>query len=156
MIEAWFDGCCEPVNPGGTAAYGAVIMRDGQPLWSDSKIFFPRPGHERETSNNVAEYNGFLAILKYLLGAGFGQEEIIVHGDSKLVICQMFDGQGYRGKWRILGGYYVPVARECQKLLLKFPRMRAKWVPREQNGLADELSKSELKKAGVKFKIQPE
>jgi hypothetical protein len=29
---AYFDGACEPVNPGGTAAYGAVIMQEGRPI----------------------------------------------------------------------------------------------------------------------------
>ena len=25
----YFDGCCEPVNPGGAAGYGAVVFEDG-------------------------------------------------------------------------------------------------------------------------------
>src|SRR5262249_24995365 len=29
FIEAWFDGSCEPVNPGGTAGWGAVILVGG-------------------------------------------------------------------------------------------------------------------------------
>ena len=150
MIEAFFDGCCEPVNPGGTAAYGAVIFRDGQRIWSQSQIFFPMKGRERETSNNVAEYNGFLAILICLEGMGAEQEEIQVYGDSNLVIQQM------SGRWRIKQGYYVPFALTAKKLIQKFPRLKLHWIPREENSLADELSKAELKKAGVKFRIQPE
>lgn len=38
MIEAFFDGCCEPVNPGGTAAYGAVILKDGKKIWEASEL----------------------------------------------------------------------------------------------------------------------
>ena len=30
------------------------------------------------------------------------------------------------------------------------------WIPRDKNDIADELSKAELKKAGVEFRIQPE
>ena len=31
MIEGWFDGVCEPKNPGGHAAWGALVKRDGMP-----------------------------------------------------------------------------------------------------------------------------
>ena len=149
MIKAFFDGCCEPKNPGGVAAYGAVILRDGQKIWEDSQVFYPKGGHEMETSNNVAEYSGFKAILDHLLAGGLHLEPIEVFGDSNLVIQQMF------GRWKIRGGFYVPVALACKKLLEKFPRIRGHWIPREQNSIADELSKAQLIKAGVKFEIQP-
>ena len=69
MIECYTDGCCEPVNPGGYAAYGVYIREQaGINLWNvmlqESKIFIPRKGHEKETSNNVAEYSGFLRALE--------------------------------------------------------------------------------------------
>lgn len=150
MIEAYFDGCCEPVNPGGTAAYGAVIFKDGQQVWSQSQIFFPQKGREKETSNNVAEYNGFLAILVQLQEMKCEQVEIHVYGDSNLVVQQM------TGKWHIRDGFYVPFALSAQRMVHKFPRLRLHWIPREKNVLADELSKAELKKAGVKFRIQKE
>jgi len=161
MIEAFFDGCCEPVNPGGTAAYGAIIFKtnkDGvfEAVFSESKIFKPINGHEKETSNNVAEYSGFEAILLHLLKQGWNEEKVIIRGDSRLVICQMFIACGYRKKWRILGGIYTPIALRCKELLKKFPRIKGEWIPREENNLADELSKAELKKAGIKFRIQPD
>ena len=65
-IEAFFDGCCEPTNPGGTASFGAVVFRDGVRVWECSRLFRPAKGRESETSNNVAEYGGFLAILDLL------------------------------------------------------------------------------------------
>jgi hypothetical protein len=36
-----FDGCCEPVNPGGTASYGAVVFMDGKRVWDCSELFVP-------------------------------------------------------------------------------------------------------------------
>jgi len=154
MIEAYFDGCCEPVNPGGTAAYGVVILKDGEEIWHTSKIFQPKK--RNETSNNIAEYSGFEAILLYLLQAGLNQEAIVIRGDSRLVICQMFISCGYLKKWRILGGLYAPIASRCKILLKQFPRIKGEWIPREKNELADRLSKAQLKGAGVKFRIQPE
>jgi ribonuclease HI len=54
------------------------------------------------------------------------------------------------------GGFYLPIALKCKDLLKQFPNIAGEWIPREQNSLADELSKTELKKAGVKFRIQKE
>ena len=132
------------------AAYGAVILKDGQRIWSQSQIFFPLKDREKETSNNVAEYNGFLAILLQLKGMSLQQEEIHIYGDSNLVIQQM------SGSWRIKQGFYVPFALSARKLIVQFPRLSLHWIPREENHLADKLSKAELIKAGVKFRIQPE
>jgi ribonuclease HI len=148
MIKCFFDGACEPRNPGGTAAYGAVIIKDGHRIWEKSEIFYPKKGDEWKTSNNVAEYSGFKAILDYLLASGLQLGRIEIFGDSNLVIQQMF------GKWKIRSGYYVPIALACRDLLKQFSQIRGKWIPREENLLADELSKAQLVKAGVKFRIQ--
>lgn len=149
MIKGFFDGACEPCNPGGIAAYGAVIFKDDHRIWGQSEIFYPKKGREKETSNNVAKYSGFKAILDYLLASGLHLEPIEISGDSNLVIQQMF------GRWKIRFGYYVPIALACKKLLSQFPMIRGHWIPRGQNSIADELSKTQLIKAGVRFKIQP-
>ena len=149
-IECFWDGCCEPINPGGTAAYGAVVFRDGKRTWETSKVFKPQPGHERETSNNVAEYLGFIAMLEYLISRNWQREAIRVSGDSRLVIEQMF------GRWRIKQGFYVQHAHKARNLLRHFTNIVGRWIPRDDNDIADELSKRELKRAGVEFKLQPE
>lgn len=149
-LICYFDGACEPVNPGGTASFGAVILRNEEAIWECSCLYEPEPGHERETSNNVAEYSGLLAILDYLIAQNLNHEPIIVRGDSKMVIEQMF------GTWKIKSGYYVPIARRLKELIeAHFPSLIGEWIPRDQNSIADELSKRELIKAGVEFKLQP-
>ena len=148
-FECWFDGCCEPVNPGGTASYGAVIFENGERVWQCSEIFYPVSGREKETSNNVAEYAGFLSILNYFIAHEQTGAAILVHGDSKLVIEQCF------GTWRVKKGHYVPLAKEAREKIKRFRQLVGKWIPREENGIADELSKAELIKAGVEFRIQP-
>lgn len=67
-----------------------------------------------------------------------------------LVIRQCF------GKWKIKRGLYTEYALEAKRKLLQFKNMSGKWIPREQNQLADDLSKDHLRKAGVKFVIQPD
>src|SRR3990167_9603743 len=103
MFKAYFDGCCEPVNPGGVASFGAVIFAGDNRIWDCSRIFYPKKGRERETSNNVAEYSGFIAILEFLKSKGWNKEKVKIYGDSNLVIQQMF------GDWRIRRGFYVPL-----------------------------------------------
>jgi ribonuclease HI len=150
-IEAWFDGCCEPKNPGGYAGYGAVILVDGVRVWEHSGFIDQAP----TTSNNVAEYSGFLAILEYLKAKGLQNKPILVRGDSRLVLYQMFEDPEIKRPWKMKGGFYLPYARKAQKLLLGFKRIKCEWIPREENSLADELSKAELIKRKVNFKIQP-
>lgn len=149
-IEAWFDGCCEPVNPGGTASYGAVVFIGGKRTWDCSEIFFSEKGKEKCTSNNVAEYSGFIAILEYLKASGLQNESITIYGDSMLVIEQM------RDNWKIRKGHYKPLALKARDLVKQFKKLKLQWIPRDKNEIADELSKAELKKAGIEFRIQPE
>lgn len=154
-VNGFFDGCCEPVNPGGTAAFGAVIYDGLNKIWEQSQVFVPMKGREKETSNNVAEYLGFIAILCALKGMEFQDRRIAIYGDSKLVLCQMFK-EVYGKKWKIRKGLYVPYARSAQKLVKEFTNIQGRWIPREKNTIADELSKRRLRTAGVEFKLQPE
>src|SRR5262249_35052463 len=81
---AYFDGACGPVNPGGTVAYGAVIVQEGQYIWECSELFQPEPGKERATSNNLAEYCGLIAVLEHFIHMGAQHESIMVYGDADL------------------------------------------------------------------------
>lgn len=146
MIELWFDGAVEPMNPGGWGGYGAVILKDGEKIHELSGVIKKAP----ETSNNVAEYRALIEALSWLAVHGYADERVLARGDSRLVIEQMF------GTWKIKKGLYAPLARQCQAVVKRFPQLSGRWIPREENGLADELSKRELKRVGVSFKIQPE
>ncbi|WP_218814571.1 ribonuclease HI family protein [Rickettsiella endosymbiont of Dermanyssus gallinae] len=152
---AYFDGCCEPINPGGVASYGAVIFKNEERIWECSELFVPIKGKEKMTSNNVAEYSGFLAILEYLKSQSYENESITIYGDSKLVINQM-NPDPSKVQWKMRQGFYIPVARKAKKVLQNFTDIHLEWIPRDENDIADELSKAELKKAGVEFRIQPE
>jgi ribonuclease HI len=143
---AYFDGCCEPRNPGGTAGYGVVIFKNGERIWQHSGMIPASP----TTSNNVAEYLAFNAILDWFIAADLTNEPILVKGDSNLVIQQCF------GTWKIKKGFYIEHARAAREKVKKFRALRGTWIRRDLNSLADELSKAELHKVGVVFKIQPE
>jgi hypothetical protein len=51
---AYFDGACELINPGGTASYGAVILRGGEPIWMSSEISLPIIGGSEQTLAGLA------------------------------------------------------------------------------------------------------
>jgi ribonuclease HI len=146
LVEVWYDGCCEPVNPGGNAAFGALIKVDGQTIWDRSGFIGSGPG----MSNNVAEYSGMIGVLEKLIELGMKKERILVRGDNMITIMQM------AGKWRARRGLYIPYFQKCEALVRQFPRIDFEWIPREQNGEADELSKRVLIERKVEFRIQPE
>ena len=150
MITCFIDGCCEPFNPGGMASYGIAVLRDGLIIHEASKLFLPISGKEKETSNNVAEYLALQYLLEWLINQNLNKESIEVRSDSMLVIKQMW------GNWRIKQGLYVPIARGCRELVKQFPDIHGWWIPREENSMADKLSKEVLLKAGVIFRIQPD
>ncbi len=147
-IFAWYDGACEPKNPGGTASYGFIIKDENSGvLYEDGKIVGTGAG----MSNNVAEYSGLIAAMRWLLANNLNKDaDIIFYGDNKMSVCQM------NKQWRVHGGLYVPFYLEAMELKNQFKRLKFSWIPREQNSEADELSKTPMRQAGVIFRIQPD
>lgn len=148
-FTAFFDGCCEPVNPGGHAAFGAVVLIDGEKVFEASEYV----GHGPKMSNNVAEYSGCIAVLKHLIEREDFNEKnqpVLIRGDSKLVVMQLTK------RWRVKRGLYVPFYHEAANLFAQFGVARLEWIPRDENSIADELSKRVLKERRVEFRLQKE
>jgi ribonuclease HI len=146
MIRAFFDGACEPMNPGGTIGFGAVIFdAAGREIWSASGMSRPEDGPGLTTSN-LAEYAGLLAALWGLIELNCRSSAVEICGDSKLVIEQM------TGRWALNDGAYASAAREAQQLIEQFRQIRFRWVPRQQNERADALSKAKITEAGIKIR----
>src|SRR4029078_344055 len=79
-LEVYFDGCCEPKNPGGHAGYGALIrVADSKQVLTDISGYIPAAP---ETSNNVGEYSALLSAFKWLREAGLTHNRIAFWGDS--------------------------------------------------------------------------
>ena len=144
MIEMWFDGACEPMNPGGHSSYGVVIIEGKETLLRESGYFC----YGKYSSNNVAEYMGFNRGLSFLIERGRNDQIIHVMGDSNLVIQQQF------GKWKIKKGIYVQHALEAKNLMKKFKHISGEWIPRDENSVCDDLSKSILYDRGIRFRIK--
>jgi ribonuclease HI len=144
MIHCFFDGACEPINPGGHAAYGAVVKVDGAVVLSEGGYV----GHGSAMSNNVGEYAGVIRVLETLAEL---PGSAVIYGDSNLVINQL------SGRWKARGGLYLPYYEKAKMLLAPLkPRIRFEWIPREQNDACDRLSKDVLHARGITFHIQSE
>jgi ribonuclease HI len=143
MIEGWFDGVCEPRNPGGHAAYGILVKVDGETKVARGRYVDYGPA----MSNNVAEFSGFIALLeeiKKLPGPA------IVRGDSKLVIYTL------TGKYKVKQGLYVPYFIQARTLFEpERERIGLEWIGRDKNEECDVLSKGVLKERGIRLRIQP-
>lgn len=133
MIQVWFDGSCEPMNPGGTMGAAAIIRTGDLTLARLQAFADPEPTN----TNNLAEYTGLLLAIAWLqqqddLHRKFPVEFI---SDSQLVINQMF------GRWQIKAGPYVRAAHQAKLELAKFEKATGRWVRREDNAEADALSR---------------
>ena len=84
------------------------------------------------TTNNVAEYRGLLAALRYAVDCGFA--DLTVRSDSLLLVCQM------RGEYRVKNAGLRPLHAEAQRLVAQIGRVRFEHVRREANAEADRLA----------------
>jgi|SRR5919198_4333996 ribonuclease HI len=146
IIEVYFDGLCQPYNPGGIACYAFVI-----------KEFSGGRSHEKkhtihsdyglaaepftdDATNNVAEYTAIIKALEWLLQnpdtCNNTNNQIVIKGDSKLVINQLL------GEYKIKAPRIIPLYQKATSLLSKFKEdiIQIEWVPREKNAEADKLS----------------
>ena len=111
-------------NPG-PAAYGVHIQRaDGTIV--ELKEFIGT------TTNNVAEYNGLLAALRW--AAEHSVSPLLVRSDSELLVKQL------RGEYRVKNPGLQPLYEEARSLIRKIGRVTFEHVRREFNKDADRLA----------------
>lgn len=145
----YFDGMCEPRNPGGNMGVGVFILNSKRERIFTHSKYYEAKEMNGATSNNVAEYLGVIEALKFLLKNNLQEEKIIFCGDSKMAINQM------KGDWNYNGGIYSKYYYEAIELKKSFKNISFEWIPREKNSIADKLSKAEAIKHGCEFRIQP-
>jgi len=124
MIVAYIDGGARG-NPG-PAGYGVYITGpDGAPL---HEMY----GGLGIATNNVAEYNGLLAALRW--AKEHGHTTVHIKADSLLVVEQM------RGKFKVKHPGLQPLHARATLLAHEVGRVTFEHVRRELNKDADRLS----------------
>ena len=139
QLIMYFDGGCEPKNPGGVATFGWCAMTiDNDIIAKNNGVVHPY-GHPMST-NNVAEYTALLKGLEYLRETKWSGE-LLVRGDSMLVI------RAIEGRWRCKAPHLIPIYKMCMDILRTFDRYAAEWIPRKDNSFCDELSSKAYKES---------
>ena len=83
-------------------------------------------------TNNVAEYRGLLAALRY--AKEHGCTNLTVRSDSLLLVCQM------RGEYKVKNPGLQALHGEARRLVWELGRVRFEHVRREFNADADRLA----------------
>ncbi|HLM70895.1 MAG TPA: ribonuclease HI family protein, partial [Thermoplasmata archaeon] len=117
--------------------WGFVI--DGPGLHFEECGLATRP-YAPHSTNNVAEYAGAIRALEQLRSIGYAGE-VTVEGDSQLVIRQM------NGEYEVRAEHLVAYHDWLGQLARTFRKVEFRWIPREENQAADELSKQAVAEA---------
>lgn len=129
-LKLYFDGSCEPTNPGGVAGYAWRLLDN-----SDEEIEYGRGEVCRGplATNNIAEWAAVTNGLRYLADQKWNGN-LEIYGDSQLVIRQLM------GEYKVRKDTLIPYYQECMELLARM-NWSANWIPRDQNEECDRLSK---------------
>jgi ribonuclease HI len=132
LIEVYFDGLCQPINPGGISCYAFIVKSDGRIIHSDYGVA-GKPFSE-ESTNNVAEYTALAKALQWLLANDFSSSKVEIKSDSQLVVNQM------TGDYKVKARRILPLYKQVLLLKAKFQNIQIKWIPRDKNREADRLT----------------
>jgi probable phosphoglycerate mutase len=111
-------------NPG-PAAYGVRIEQADGTIVELKKFL-------GSCTNNVAEYNGLLAALRW--SAEHHLSPLLVRSDSELLVKQM------RGEYRVKNPGLQPLYEEARSLIRQIGRVSFEHIRREFNKDADRLA----------------
>jgi ribonuclease HI len=139
VITAYIDGGARG-NPG-PAGYGVRIESP------DGTVLEELHGALGIATNNVAEYNGLLAALRWAVD--HDARELRVRSDSELLVKQML------GQYRVKHPGLQPLAAQARLLLMQLGRVSFEHVRREQNVEADRLSNVAMDEAEERLKEGP-
>jgi ribonuclease HI len=123
-IVAYIDGGARG-NPG-PAGYGVRIEDEHGELIDEFNGFLGT------STNNVAEYNGLVAALKY--AEQRGHRVVRIKSDSELLVKQM------RGEYRVKNPGLQPLYQQARAIAASLERIVYEHVRREQNIHADRLA----------------
>ena len=121
-------------NPG-PAGYGVRIERqDGTVVELKESLGI--------ATNNVAEYNGLLAALRWAIANGVSR--LHVRSDSELLVKQM------KGEYRVKNPGLQPLYEDARALVRRIGQVRFEHVRREMNTDADRLANEAMDDAAAR------
>jgi ribonuclease HI len=139
LIEVYFDGLCQPINPGGISCYAFLVKSGGRTIYSDYGIAVEP--FSQDSTNNVAEYTALVKALQWLLEKNLGSTKVEIKSDSQLIVNQL------AGDYKVKSKRIMSLYKQVLLLKSKFQDIEIKWVPREENREADRLTNKAYNKA---------
>lgn len=137
-FKGFFDGASRG-NPGEAGAGALILGAEGTVVWEEVRYLGSR-------TNNEAEYEALILLLEEASRRGL--KDLDVHGDSRLVICQM------NGEWKIKEPRLRVLAGKASALT-EGMRVTFTWVPRDRNSRADALSNRAIDEKGGAAPVVP-
>ncbi len=126
MLIIHTDGACFG-NPG--------PMGVGVVAYKGAKVVHTISEYIGKGTNSIAEYTAVLRALEY--AKELGESEVEIRSDSELVIKQM------NGEYKVKAPHLKELKRKIDSIRNGM-EVKFRWVPREQNTAADELSKDAI------------
>lgn len=127
-IEVYFDGAA---NLREKAGYGFLVKINGKKVKQYGRV----ECDSMDSTCNVAEHYALMKALEWLIKKDH-LDNILIYGDSKMVISQIFSGWKARSKHP-----YYPFYAKNMELIKNFNNIKGHHIMREYNSEADELSK---------------
>ena len=128
-LVMYCDGLCEPMNPNGWACWAWVLLKGTSQIHQDMGCL----GHGPGMTNNLAEYQAVIHALQWLHDNAMGYG-VRVRTDSQLVVRQL------QGVYAVRSPAILPLYQEAMALV-QVTDPALEWIPREQNTLADALTR---------------
>jgi len=132
LLTIYFDGLCEPKNPGGVPVYAFIVSdtTTGRILTQEAGLA-GAPWVESAT-HDLAEYTAAIMGVKWVREHA-PIVELSIYGDSKPVIQLL--NKVYKARSREMLPLFNELTGQLEGLSWK-----AVWVPRENNSQADKLT----------------
>jgi len=123
--KIWTDGSCYP-NPGPMGAGVYIECPDGTIITKTISL--------GNGTNNMAEFLAVIAAIKMLNKIG-GVDDVQFFSDSNLMVSAIVKG------WKMRQPKLIILADIIRAEMKAFRKYSFKWIPREENERADNLSR---------------
>ena len=142
MLTLSFDGLYrklpekeEQIWKAGFMCYGWLILQSNIPIAQGHGVF----ARSQDANSNIAEFLALIEGLDALQDFAITGEPVCVCGDAKTIIDQM------RGASQVHAANVRPLYRRARTLACRFTHIEWKWLPRQNNRLADDLTRKALR-----------
>ena len=109
VLSIFVDG-----SGGSNSGFGYFVKETGESFYEK----------KANITNNQAEYLAIISVLKKFSGS---TDEIVIYSDSKNTVSQL------NHEYAINNDQLRSLAREAWEIITKFPNLKIKWIPRNEN-----------------------